>query len=224
MKKLIQTTNRNRWVRWSVGITAYCAWAIANSQTVVTIPSQTVTVTIPAQTITVPASTSVSTTTPPPVSASGTAWGYHSGIFSWAGDYSYAATINYKDFAGGSLSGAADIAIKTTPYGAWQPYMSANWSYPTAGYTKLTFSLKPTVANQTWQVRFIGVGDVPLAATCNLNVLSYGPAPVAGKWATYTIPLSDLCVLGKNVYKFAIQDQTGLASNTWYVDDAGFVP
>ena len=50
-----------------------------------------------------------------------------------------------------------------------------------------------------------------------------GPAPVVGQWGVYTIPLADLGVLGTSIYKFAIQDKTGLASNVWYVDDVGFL-
>lgn len=33
MKKLIQTTNRNRWVRWSIGLTAYFAWTLTGCAT-----------------------------------------------------------------------------------------------------------------------------------------------------------------------------------------------
>lgn len=190
----------------------------------VTIPAQTVTVTLPGQTIAVvPAPVVV----PPPViipppASSGVAWGYHAGVFSWAGDYSYAAKINYADTVG--LSGGKAIAVTlSSSWGAWQPFMAANWKYSTAGYTKLTFALKPTQPNQHWQVFFVGVGDVALPYACVKDVLKYGPAPVVGQWATYTVPLADMCVGGGiDVYKFDIQDQTGLLSNTWYVNDVGF--
>jgi hypothetical protein len=46
---------------------------------------------------------------------------------------------------------------------------------------------------------------------------------VAGKWNVYTIPLADIGVAKTKIYKFAIQDQTGLASNVFYVDDVAFV-
>jgi hypothetical protein len=45
-----------------------------------------------------------------------------------------------------------------------------------------------------------------------------------GEWGTYKIPLSDLGVLGKSIYKFAIQDQTGLPHNVFFLDDIGFLP
>lgn len=192
------------------------------SQTItVTIPAQTVTVTLPAQTIPVTPAPPVIIVTPPPVVAA-TAWGYHAGVFSWAGDYSYAAKINYADTVGNP--GGKDVAVTlTSSWGAWQPFMAANWKYSTTGYTKLTFSLKPMQPGQRWNVFFVGVGDVALPAGCGKDVLKYGPAPVVGQWATYTVPLADLCVGGGiDVYKFDIQDQTGQLQNTWYVNDVGF--
>jgi hypothetical protein len=78
------------------------------------------------------------------------------------------------------------------------------------------------VDNKTWAVYFVKVGDVPVGI--ELNPANYGPAPVKGQWATYSIPLADLGVLGTSIYKFCIQDQTGLSSNSWYVDNVGFAP
>lgn len=203
---------------------------VPSTAVTVTIPSQTVTVLIPPQsvTVTLPAQTVAVTPAPPvvvvpPIVVTGpTAWGYHNGVWSWAGDYSYAAKINYADTVGSPP--ATDIAVTlTSAWGAWQPFMAANWKYSTVGYTKLTFSLKPTRAGQHWNVFFVGVGDVALPAGCGKDVLKYGPAPVVGQWAAYTVPLADLCVGGGiDVYKFDIQDQTGAAVNTWYVNDVGF--
>jgi hypothetical protein len=160
-------------------------------------------------------------TTPPPPPASGTSWVYYDGNFDWPGDYSFAATINYNDTGGGPLSGAKDVEVKTTPWGGWLPY-AKNWDFNSAPYSKLTFALKPTVDNQKWHVYFVKVGDVPVGIYVDPS--KYGPAPQAGKWATYTIPLSDLGVKGLPIYKFCIQDQTGLSENTWYVDNVGFAP
>lgn len=186
----------------------------------VTIPQQSIVVTLPAQTVAVtPAVVAIPPISQPITSAT---WGYHAGVWSWAGDYSYAAKINYADTVGNAPG--KDIAVTlTSSWGAWQPFMSANWKFSTVGYTKLTFSLKPTQAGQHWNVFFVGVGDVALAAGCGKDVLKYGPAPVVGQWATYTVPLADLCVGGGiDVYKFDIQDQTGQLQNTWYVNDVGF--
>ncbi|HUN92072.1 MAG TPA: cellulase family glycosylhydrolase [Burkholderiaceae bacterium] len=166
------------------------------------------------------ASSGASSTGGTSTASGSTSWVYYNGAFNWPGDYSYAATPNYADSTGAPLSGSKDILVTlTSAWGAWQPY-AANWSFDSTPYTKLTFALKPTVANQRWSIQFIKVGDVPVGIS--LNVANYGPAPVVGQWAVYTIPLSDLGVLGTSIYKFAIQDQTGLSSNAWYVDNVGF--
>jgi hypothetical protein len=36
--------------------------------------------------------------------------------------------------------------------------------------------------------------------------------------------LSDLGVTGIHIYKFAIQDETGLQNNVFYLDEIGFLP
>jgi hypothetical protein len=157
--------------------------------------------------------------TPP---AAGTSWVYYNGLFDWPGDYSFMAKAVYTDTSGGPLSGKADVKVTLqAAYGGWLPY-AQNWSFNSAPYKKLTFALKPTVANQQWTVYFVKVGDIPVGIS--IDVAQYGPKPVAGQWNTYTVPLADLGVLGTTIYKFAIQDKTGLSNNTWYVDNVGFVP
>jgi hypothetical protein len=153
--------------------------------------------------------------------ASGTSWVYYNGTFDWPGDFDFAAVANYSDTGGAPLSGTRDIMVTSSPYGGWLPY-AQNWDFNSAPYTKLTFSLKPTRAGQTWQVYFVKVGDVPVGIS--IDVSKYGPTPVEGQWGTYTIPLSVLGVLGQPIYKFAIQDQTGASGNVWYIDNVGFVP
>ena len=144
---------------------------------------------------------------------------YYNGVFDWPGDYSYAATPNYADTSGAPLSGPHDIKMTSSAWGGWLPY-ALNWDFNSAPYSKLTFALKPTRSDQTWQVYFVKVGDVPVGIA--IDVAKYGPTPVAGKWATYTVPLSVLGVAGTSIYKFAIQDQTGANGNTWYIDNVGF--
>jgi hypothetical protein len=159
---------------------------------------------------------------PTPPTTSGTSWIYYNGAFDWPGDWPFSANTDYTDTSGGPLSGSSDLKITLTgAFGGWIPW-AQNFDFNSVGYTKLTFALKPTIANQTWSIAFVKVGDVPVGIT--LNVANYGPAPVAGQWGTYTIPLSDLGVLGTSIYKFVLQDQTGQSNNTWYVDNVGFVP
>ncbi len=167
---------------------------------------------------TTPASVQVSVG---PTSTS-TSWVYYNGLFDWPGDYSFDASPDYRDTSGHPLSGPYDIKVTiTSQWGGWLPF-AQNWDFNSKPYTKLTFALKPTVANQQWHVYFVKVGDIPVGVSVEPS--QYGPAPVAGQWATYTIPLADLGVLGAPIYKFSIQDETGLATNVWYVDNVGFVP
>jgi hypothetical protein len=157
--------------------------------------------------------------TPP---AAGTSWVYFNGLFDWPGDYSFVAKADYHDKTGVPMSGKEDVKVTLQgAYGGWLPY-AQNWSFNSAPYKKLTFSLKPTVANQQWSLYFVKVGDIPVGIS--VDVTQFGPAPVVGQWNTYTVPLADLGVLGTTIYKFAIQDKTGLSNNTWYVDNVGFVP
>jgi hypothetical protein len=166
--------------------------------------------------------TAVAANPPTTTPASGTSWVYYNGSFDWPGDYSFVATPNYSDTTGSPLSGTKDIKMTTTSaYGGWLPY-AQNWAFNSAPYTKLTFALKPTKSGQNWVVYFVKVGDVPVGI--ELDVTKYGPTPVAGQWGVYTVPLKDLGVLGTVIYKFCIQDQLGQDSNTWYVDNVGFVP
>jgi hypothetical protein len=162
------------------------------------------------------------TPTPTPTPVAGTSWVYYNGVFDWPGDYSFVATANYADTSGAPLSGPHDIKVTvTSPWGGWLPY-AKNWNFNSSGYTKLTFALKPTIANQKWNLYFVKVGDIPVGIS--VDPTKYGPAPVVGKWATYTVPLADLGVLGTSIYKFCIHDQTGLSNIVWYVDNVGFVP
>jgi hypothetical protein len=163
-------------------------------------------------------------------------WVYYNGVFNWPGDYSASATANYKDTTGLPLSGSYDINLTLNgPWGIWTPY-APNWDFNLTGFNYLVFSLKPTVANQVWTMYSMRVGDVRIVNSAGvpvtLSVLNYGPAPQAGVWATYRIPLADFMtdwstgspVQLQAMYKFGIQDETGLAANHWYIDNVEFTP
>lgn len=178
-------------------------------------------------------------TTPPAPSGKVQLWVYSSGYFQWAGDYSFALdSLSYTDTSGSPLSPPYDIKVVSEPYGGWQPYgcgsewqsqrvegvavCAALFEWKNPGYTALTFAIKPTVANWSGNVYFVGVGDVSL--NCGQSLPGdYGPnPPLANQWNVYTVPLSDLCVAATaTLYKFAIQDQTG-SQDTWFIDNVGF--
>lgn len=166
-------------------------------------------------------------------------WVYYNGVYNWGGDYSTDASINYQSTAGNPESGSYDIAVTiNSQWGLWAPYAGGTvplWDFNSTGYNYITMDLKPTVANQVWQFYFMQVGDVPIIGSNGqqimINLADYGPAPVAGQWATYKIPLSAVltqyssgsAVYETNIYKFGLQDETGLSNNTWYVDNVGFI-
>ncbi len=186
---------------------------------------QTQTCTTPAGTFTFAPAGVITPPPPPPQPSGNTFWVYRYGVMNWGGDYSFGGVqINYQDTLGKPLSGAFDISVNL--HGAWGgflPYAGNTvplWAFDDSPYTYLTFALKPTRANQTAQVFFVKVGDIPVGIV--VNPFKYGPAPLPGVWGTYKIPLKDLGVEKASVYKFAIQDQTGTSDNVFYLDDIGF--
>jgi hypothetical protein len=220
------------------GLLATLAGAVW-AQTTITIPAQTVTVTIPAQTVTIPAATPpvVVVTTP----AGATSWVYHAGAFMWAGDWSgTTAVLNYADTTG--LPGSRDLSFKSTaPWSYWLPYppvattgaAAGHPSFDTTPYSKLTLSVKPTVAGQKWSlgaytytiVNGVFTGDIPTVGSVS-DLSGYcTPAPAVGVWSVCTVPLSAIGAAKlPTLYKFIMQDQFGGAGDTTYINDVGFVP
>ena len=162
---------------------------------------------------------------PPPVSPPpGTSWVYYNGTFYWPGDWSWGGgTPNYQDTSGGPLSGAYDIKFGGTgTWSGWLPY-APNKSFDTTGYKYLVISLKPTVANQDWNLYAELAGDTQTACGLGPMLSKYGTITV-GQWTNFKIPLADLCIVNTQILKFGVQDQTGLNTNYWYIDNVGFEP
>jgi hypothetical protein len=183
----------------------------------------------------------VSVSAAPPVTRSKSAfWVYRNGSFYWGGDYSSSAVANYRSTAGSPEGGAYDIAVTLTgPWGIWAPYAGRTvptWNFDSTGYQFVTLDLKPTVANQIWQLYFMQVNDVAIIGANGkqaiVNLADYGPVPVPGVWSTYKIPLAVVLtqhssgkpVYETHIYKFGLQDETGLSSNTFYINNVGFTP
>jgi Calx-beta domain len=164
--------------------------------------------------------------------ASGTLWVYSNGVFNWGGDWSFAASANYKDAAGAPVDGPFDIAITGQQWGGWQPYVNANCQsnislcFATTPYKYIFFSAKPTVANQVFGVGFMSSGDTPDGPVLNDTsaYCSGGKNPPVGQWETCKIPIAAFSLTDTTVLKFWITDQTGLGSNHYYLDDVGFSP
>jgi hypothetical protein len=159
----------------------------------------------------------------------GGAWVYYNGAMSssWPNDYSYGGLVaDYKDTSGAPMSGAYDIKITTPSYGGWQP-ASLNWVFDVSGCNYLTFAIKPTAANQTFNSYFMYVGDISTGVSVDVTASGYGPStPVVGQWNVYKIPLTAYFPNGAvpaSIYKFAIQDTGGSgSSHVWYLDNVGF--
>jgi hypothetical protein len=153
-------------------------------------------------------------------------WVYHNGVFAWAGDYSWNASINYKDTSGGPTSGPYDIAVSITArWGGFQPF-AANAAFDTRPYKYLVFSLKPTNPNQVIGMGVDANNDVPdgvqIGIVVGPSTTKYGPVPVVGQWGTYKVPLADFALTNPLILKFALGDGLGANSNLFYVDDIAF--
>jgi len=166
---------------------------------------------------------STGSTTPP---ATGVFWIYYNGQFNWAGDYSFGTgPINYQDTAGKPLSGQFDISVPVvSPWGGYQPFAQGG-AFDTSPYKYLLYSIKPTKANAVFATGFAATGDVadgtPIT-TVSTSITKYGPAPVAGQWGSYKIPLADFGLTNKLILKFSIADGSGISPNQFYVDNVGF--
>lgn len=165
-------------------------------------------------------------TTPP---ATGTYWVYHNGVFSWPGDYSFVATINYKDTAGAPLSGPYDVAIKvTSQWGAWQPFAfgATGSAFDTSKYKYLIYSIKTTVAGQVIATGFDANNDVKdgnIVVVAGPGITKYGPVPVVGQWGSYKIPITDFGLTNPLILKFTVADGSGSTAMI-YANDVGFSP
>jgi hypothetical protein len=159
-----------------------------------------------------------------------TFWIYKNGKFAWPGDYSYQATVDYKDKAGKPDGETYDIAVTLNgQWGAWQPYASG-MNYDRTGRTNLVFKLKPTKGTG-FSLQFLKVGDKPMRVSptnggqLSVDISKYGPAPTPGQWGSYSVPLDDVVkdagVVLQNFYKFAIQNQSGLGDDVYYIADVG---
>jgi hypothetical protein len=162
-------------------------------------------------------------TTPPPP---GVTWMYLNGVKTLAGDFTGANThVDYNHtVTGAQFNGhTQDIQLTTSGTGVqWPyflPYFAADYKLPNPGYTKLLISIKPTVSGQVFGMHMERVGDQPLAS---VELMSYGPASVAGVWASYAIPLKDLGTLGDaTLYKLLLQDHSATSAG-WEMDALGF--
>jgi hypothetical protein len=163
-------------------------------------------------------------------SAASIFWIYKDGKYAWPGDYSYQASVDYKDKKGKPEGETYDIAVTLNgQWGAWQPY-ATGMNFDRTGRKNLIFKLKPT-RGLSFSCQFLKVGDKPMRVSASdgsqlsVDISKYGSKPVPGEWGSYSIPLDDLVkdqgTVLQNFYKFAIQNQSGLGDDVYYITDVG---
>lgn len=149
----------------------------------------------------------------------------------WVSDFDGSGTITtYKDPSGAPDHGT--YCLKIDPNGQawayWLPYANNPLQqFDLSPYTSLSFQIKPTVDNAAYQVYFVAAKDIPLPSKYTVRLAAGSPWLVSGtmakdQWSTFDIPLSVLGVAGQNVYKFAIQSQTGSKTDVVRYNRVGF--
>lgn len=137
---------------------------------------------------------------------------------SWS-SWSWSSTINFSDTSH-PKTGTKNISWK--PNSAWAGlYLHKNVGINTTGYTHLRFSIQSSGAGDFISVMAYGSNDGPLGGQMLLQ--NYGGDPVAGSYKTYDIPLIDLGAKDVVMNGFHIQEQTGGARPTLYLDDISLV-
>lgn len=189
---------------------------VAAADTVIPVPPQacTAVVTCTGVTITVPDSSPPPLTCVPPqilqngvcitpVPPPGTAWMYLNGVKTAAADFSGSSTSWFNATTAGYNGGKTDIKVSG---GCFIPVWASNYQLPNPGWRYFLISMKPTSGNAVgihFEPRVNG-GDADIYPHIDLasSLAKYGPAPRAGVWASYKIPLADLGVPpGTALYK-----------------------
>lgn len=129
-------------------------------------------------------------------------WFYKDGTlyaYNASADLSGPNTCNYSDTSLSPPTGTADIAVTLAGANGFiqaPSYSPGTWIYgmECGAFNYLYFTLLPINSSTQWILSFHSRGTpgdigVPFIG---LNVANYGPAPQAGVWATYKVPLNDL--------------------------------
>lgn len=137
---------------------------------------------------------------------------------SWS-SWSWSSTLNFSDTSH-PKTGTKDISWK--PNSAWAGlYLHKNGGINTTGYAHLKFSMQSSGSGDIISVMAYGSNDGPLGGQVMLQ--NYGGNPVVGGYKTYDIPLADLGAKNVVMNGFHIQEQTGGARSTLYLDDISLV-
>jgi hypothetical protein len=194
---------------------------ILNTGSTVT-PTATSVVTPTATSVVTPTPTSVVTPTPTPgitpTATPGTGYTiYDESLANGWQNWSWSSTVNLADTSN-PYSGQYDIAW--TPTSAYAGLYLANPSgVSTNGYTKLTFAIKASQANESASISLVDTSNNVLAT---LPLANYGGNPVQGTYTVYTITLANLNATNKNISAFQLSNQTSSSQPTMYLDKIAF--
>jgi hypothetical protein len=128
---------------------------------------------------------------------------YLNGVKTVAADFSGSTTQWFNLTSAGYNGGKTDIKVSG---GCFIPVWASNYQLPNPGWTTFLISMRPTAGSAVgihFEPRVNG-GDADIYPHIDLasSAAKYGPAPRAGVWASYQIPLSDLGVPpGTPLYK-----------------------
>jgi len=129
-------------------------------------------------------------------------------------DWSDGVTVNWANTSPVYL-GTDSIALTvTTPDGDLE--MHSDTGVSSTPYAALTLAVQATQPGANFQVQLFDQNDNQLGNAVPLG--AYGPAPVAGFWTLYSIPLADLGAVGKTVGGVMIADNLNAVLPTIYVD------
>jgi GH18 family chitinase len=137
-------------------------------------------------------------------------------------DWSWSTTLN---FAATSPTHAGSKSIAVTYTAAWGGmYLHHDNGVNPTGLTKLEFWVHG--GSTGGQKMVVQLGDVAGSTMPQIHADTYNScgAVTANAWCKVSIPLSTLGVGSSPIVDLVIQDDSGHAQSTFYVDDIRFVP
>lgn len=135
-------------------------------------------------------------------------------------DWSFDATRNFAYIDDTATQNKVIAITLTRQYGGL--YIHSNLGLNPRLYDTVQFSIKGTQAGQKFGVLLNTVGDKRIGQEVLLANAGGNPQP--GVWTNYSIPLNRFSAGNtKTIGGFIIQDELGLAKQTYYVDNIRFI-
>lgn len=136
--------------------------------------------------------------------------------FIWA-DWSWGSVVNLATTSP-VYSGTRSVAVTYSGWGGLK--FHADSGLKTTGYTYLQLAMYGSQTGQKFSVYFY---DANGNALKEVSLFNYGGNPPVGSWKLYKIPLSDLSATNLLVKDLIIQERTGIAQPTVYVDEISLI-